>query len=111
MIEEETIKPYNEDVQLLKKLGLNYSFTGKAGWEKIYLGKVSDDSYEIDVWVTCTPSQFWNFHIKCLSEDYEYDVMSGSGDLSTHWSAIELLAKSRIRVDMIKINGIIKYKK
>jgi hypothetical protein len=36
--------------------------------------------------------------------------MTGSGDFSTHWPAIELLANSRIIIDMIKINGDIKYK-
>jgi len=110
MITEEKIVPYNQDIQLLKKLGLNYKFTGRE-WEKIYLGRLYNISYEIDVWVTGTPAQFWNFYIKCLDEDYEYEIRTGSGDFSTHWPAIELLAKSRIGINMIKIDGEIKYKK
>lgn len=100
---------YYSDIPLMKKLGLKHNFNAKHG-EKTFVGSIQTESYIIDVWVTCYPAQLWNFHIKCLCEDYEYDVMTGSGDFSTHWPAIELLANSRIIIDMIKINGDIKYK-
>lgn len=61
-MKDEIITPYSNDIPLLKKLGLTiYSCSYGVGR---FLGTVKNDTYSIDVWVTCMSAMFFRFHIK-----------------------------------------------
>lgn len=106
MINEDSI-PYRDDVPLLKKLGLEI-FKCKH-CVKTFIGSVQTDQYKINVYVTCVPAQFFEFIIKNFDEEKEYKITTGSGNFTEYWNIAESFGRSLIRIDEIKINGILKY--
>jgi hypothetical protein len=107
-MKDEIITPYPKDIPLLKKLGLAI-FSCSYGVET-FIGTVKNDTYSIDVWVTCMPAMFFRFHIKNC-ENSEFEIGTGSGDFTEYWTIAESFGQGMIDIDEIKIGGEVKFSK
>jgi hypothetical protein len=107
-MKDEIIKPYSVDIPLLKKLGLTI-FSCNYGLET-FLGTVKNDTYSIDVWVTCMPAMFFRFHVK-NHENTEFELGTGSGNFTQYWTIAESFGQGMIDIDEIKIDGDVKFKR
>ncbi|MCK9421842.1 MAG: hypothetical protein M0Q38_04535 [Bacteroidales bacterium] len=105
-MKDKIITPYSKDIPLLKKLGLTI-FSCSHG-EETFIGTVKNDTYCIDVWVTCMPAMFFRFHIK-NNENTEFDLSTGSGNFTEYWTIAECFGQGMIDIDEIRVDGDVKF--
>lgn len=110
MLDFETIKPYQDDLPLLKKLLLPI-WSGKARQE-IFVGEVrpyeeeenKNEITSIKIYVTGCPAQFFRFEIIRKADDEHYtgmeriEVNTGSGSLNEYWPMALAIANNCLTV-------------
>ncbi len=89
---------HSRDLPLFGELGLNPFTTENE--EEIYLGEYKLPGYKkasIEIWVTCTPAQFWRFEI-IMEDKRKFQMETGSGSLKDYWPSALLIAKDLLTV-------------
>ncbi len=96
-------KPYERDVKLLRKLGLN-EWEANLN-EETFIGEVFPPSnpnhknISIKVYVTCAPSQFYKFIVNNKDEDIHCVIETGSGSFTKYYPMTLAIAEGCLVVN------------
>jgi len=84
---------------LIKELNLQM-YACKHG-EETFFGKVENDEYCIECFVTCVPSKFYKFIILNKDSNKKTLMKTGSGSFTDYWKTAELLGKDLLIIQKI----------
>jgi len=96
---DEMSTPYQWDIPLMKELNLQI-FSCKHG-EETFFGKVENDEYSIDCFVTCVPAKFYKFIILNKNSGKATLMKTGSGSFSDYWKTAELIGKDLLIIQKV----------
>ena len=109
----DTVRTYQDDLPLFKKLGLTpFSFSKKENgskWVSVGTVKLSEDNTQgcsvVDLYVMGLPAQFWKANIYDHESNKKYTVTTGSGAFSNYWPIFEKMATNMVVVESLTEEG------
>ena len=91
----DTWHTYDDDIPLLKELGLPHSYGGDC-WQEVFIGEVKrDEDGWVKIWCSGAPAQFFRFQGVSV-EGRPFCFSTGSGTFSTYWPVIEMFLDGMI---------------
>ena len=90
---------YSWDKPIFKQLGLT-PFKNIAVRQKHYVGEIKlRNNSEVKIWVTPSPSLFWEFEIFVAESNKIIKISTGSGSFKSFWGAITMFAYNMLVVE------------